>query len=75
MFLISWGKDWDARYLANKYYKESFKNLYSYNNTSQNFISGAKLIVFICSIYETIMDMLKEWLRILYWAGVGRMPS
>ena len=61
--------------LANLDYLKHFEKLYSYNNTSQKYNSGVGSIVFIQNIYKTIMNMLGGWLRVLYWAEVGKMPS
>ena len=61
--------------LANLDCLKHFEKLYSYNNTSQKYSSSVRSIVFIQNIYETIMNMLGGWLRVLYSAEVGKMPS
>ena len=44
--------------LAKLDYYQNLEKLYSYNNTSQKYSSGAKLIVFIQGIYRIIMNIL-----------------
>ena len=61
--------------LVNLDYLKYFEKLYSYNNTLQRYSSGVRSILFIQNIYETIMNMLRGGLRVLYWAEVGKMLS